>query len=290
MEMNGFDDNQLERLRSCRECPRACGANRFESGGYCKSPPVPKLASANLHHGEEPPISGLRGSGTIFFAGCNLSCIFCQNYPISQLRHGREITLEQLVEAMLKLQDRGAHNINFVTPSHATIALEAAIPLARDGGLRIPIVYNSSGYDSVGQLRRMKGLVDIYMPDIRYRRDDIAEKLSNAPDYPEINRAALIEMHDQVGELRFDSEGIAKKGLLVRHLVLPENRADTELALDFLKNEISPDTWVSLMAQYFPAYEAHDIPGMDRKLTADEWRRAVGFFERSGLNGWHQNL
>jgi putative pyruvate formate lyase activating enzyme len=286
--MVDFTAEQTARLRSCSECPRKCGANRFESKGYCASPPVPKLSSANLHHGEEPPISGSRGSGTIFFAGCNLSCVFCQNYPLSQLGHGTELTLDGLVSAMLKLQSRGAHNINFVTPSHATIALESAIATARDEGLSIPIVYNTSGYDSLEQLKRLEGLVDIYMPDIRYRRAEIAKKLSNAEDYPVINLAALREMHRQVGDLVFDDDEIATKGLLVRHLVLPGGIADTAEALRFIAEEISPNTYVSLMAQYFPAYKAVDMASINRRLTKAEWRTALEAFRRSDLNGWAQ--
>jgi len=290
LPMIDFDDDQIERLRACRECPRRCGTDRFSEKGYCRSPAVPKLASANLHHGEEPPISGERGSGAIFFAGCNLSCVFCQNYPISQFGHGRRIELDDLVDAMLKLQSRGAHNINFVTPTHATIALEAAIPAARERGLNIPTVYNSSGYDSIEQLRRMDGLIDIYMPDIRYADGDVAARLSSARDYPEVNRAALVEMYRQVGDLDIDEDGIAYRGLLVRHLVLPDGMAGTESALDFLKKEISPKTHVSLMAQYFPAFKAAQFGSLGRKLTEAEWNAALSAFEQSGLDGWYQGL
>lgn len=283
-----YSESQTQRLLSCVACPRACNANRFESAGYCKSPPLPKLSSANLHHGEEPPISGHRGSGTIFFAGCNMSCVYCQNYPLSQLGHGTEISLDTLVEKMLTLQKRGAHNINFVTPSHATISLEVAIPSARERGLSIPIVYNSSGYDSIAQLQKMQGLVDIYMPDIRYQRSEVAQELSDAPTYPEVNRAALKEMHRQVGNLDIDESGIATKGLLVRHLVLPGGKADTPAAMKFLAEEISPNTYVSLMAQYFPAYKAQHTPGMNRRLTSTEWQSALDAFARYDLNGWIQ--
>jgi len=286
--MISFTQSQAERLRSCTECPRNCGTDRFKAKGFCASPPVPKLSSANLHHGEEPPISGTCGSGTIFFAGCNMSCVFCQNYPLSQLGHGTDITLDILVEKMLFLQKRGAHNINFVTPSHAAVALEASIPAARKAGLTIPIVYNSSGYDSVEQLKRLEGLIEIYMPDIRYQRAEPARELSGAGDYPEINKAALREMHRQVGNLEIGDDDIAVKGLIVRHLVLPEGRADTERALKFLCDEISPDTYVSLMAQYFPACRASDIPGMNRRLTKTEWKKTLRVFEKSNLNGWAQ--
>ena len=283
-----FSNQQKKRLKSCRECPRRCGSNRLESRGYCRSPAVPKLASANIHRGEEPPISGGRGSGTIFFAGCNLRCKFCQNYPISQLGQGRDIDLGELVEAMLNLAERGAHNINFVTPSHATVALEAAIPAARKRGLDIPVVYNTSGYDSVDQLQRLDGLVDIYMPDIRYQSGEIADELSGAPDYPALNRDAIREMHRQVGDLQIIG-GIARRGLLVRHLVLPEGRAETEKALQFLVEEISPGTYVSLMSQYFPAYAATKIPGMHRRITTEEWEPALRAFKETGLSGWAQS-
>jgi putative pyruvate formate lyase activating enzyme len=285
-----FSQLQKERLENCVECPRRCGANRFESGGYCASPPVPKLSSANLHCGEEPPISGVRGSGTIFFAGCNMSCVFCQNYPLSQMGAGNPLDLDSLVNTMLELQNRGAHNINFVTPSHATIALEAVIPEARKNGLKIPIVYNTSGYDSVAQLEKLEGLIEIFMPDIRYQNNEVAKKLSNAADYPEINKSALKEMHRQVGDLEFDEDGIATRGLLIRHLVLPEGKEDTEIALKFIKDEISPETYISLMAQYFPAHKATGIEGLNRRISESEWNRALETFKKSGLNGWAQEL
>ncbi len=285
-----FSDEQTERLSHCIECPRRCGANRLEGLGFCRSGAVPKVASVNLHFGEEPPISGTRGSGTIFFSGCNLACIFCQNYPISQLGNGREFTLDGLVQAMLDLQGRGAHNINFVTPSHATIALEAAIPAARAEGLRIPIVYNTSGYDSLDQLRRLEGLIQIYLPDIRYSDEKPATELSSAHDYPRVNRAALKEMFRQVGNLQLDEEGIALQGIIIRHLVLPENRANTAAALEFIRTEISHETHVALMSQYFPAHKAVAVNGMDRKITRREWAEALELFKASNLEGWAQEL
>ncbi|MCK5832913.1 radical SAM protein [bacterium] len=256
--------------------------------GYCRSHAIPKIASVNLHYGEEPPISGERGSGTIFFSGCNLSCIFCQNYPISQLGNGKETNLDSLVDAMLRLQKRGAHNINFVTPSHATVTLEVAIPEARKLGLEIPIVYNTSGYDSLQQLRRLDGLIDIYLSDIRYADHEVAEELSNARDYPEVNRVALIEMQQQVGNLDLDKHGIARRGLVIRHLVFPCGLANTSSALDFIANEISPEAHVALMSQYFPAYKAVDSPSLNRKINKEEWVEAVRLFRSSGLNGWVQ--
>jgi len=284
-----YSPQQIEALKNCVECPRKCGIDRFTEYGYCKSPSLPKLSSANIHHGEEPPISGTRGSGTIFFAGCNMSCVYCQNYPISQLCHGSEISLQDLVEKMLMLQNKGAHNINIVTPSHATIAIEVALKKAKEIGLKIPIVYNSSGYDSITQLQKLRGLIEIYMPDIRYQDKQTAKKFSDAEDYPEINRKALKEMYNQVGNLQINSEGIATKGLLIRHLVLPNNKANTKNAIEFIEKEISPKTYLSLMAQYFPAYKANRTTSINRKITREEWNQARNMFEDSGLNGWVQD-
>jgi len=285
-----FTEEQRDRLAHCVECPRQCGVNRFDVVGYCRTGVIPKVASVNLHYGEEPPISGDRGSGTVFLCGCNMSCLFCQNFPISQLGHGRELTLEGFVDAMLGLESRGAHNINFVTPSHATVLLEAIIPEARRRGLSVPIVYNSSGYDSIESLKRLDGLIEIYLPDIRYADATVAEKLSDAPDYPNINSRALIEMHRQVGDLVLDDHGIAVRGMIVRHLVLPGGLANTESALDFIRREISPEAHVALMAQYFPAHNAQHTAEIDRRITRAEWRAAVDVFEASGLDGWAQEL
>jgi len=247
------------------------------------------VSSVNLHFGEEPPISGYRGSGTIFFTSCNLRCVFCQNYPISQLRHGKEVSVRDLADAMLKLQDKGAHNINFVTPTRHVHQIMDALRIAYERGLEIPLVYNTGGYDSVEMLRLLEGVVDIYMPDMKYSDPEMGRKYSGIPDYPQVNREAIKEMHRQVGDLVIDDEGIARKGLLVRHLVLPEGIAGTEDVLRFLAEEVSRDTYISLMRQYFPAYKAVNMPPLDRRITEEEYREAVELLDKYGLTrGWIQ--
>lgn len=276
-------------LADCTVCPRLCHVDRTKGEpGRCGMPEQIKIASANLHHGEEPPISGARGSGTIFLSGCNLSCVYCQNYPISQYRNGEFVSIEDTAGLMLSLERRGAHNINFVTPTHYVPQLMAAMLAAYKAGLTIPIVYNSSGYDSVGTLKLLEGVVEIYMPDMRYADGDNAAKYSGAADYPEINRAAIKEMNRQVGVLQIENE-IAVQGLLIRHLVLPDNIAGSKEIFDFIAAEISPDTYLAVMSQYFPAYKACDMPVLSRRLTHEEYDRALDDFEESGLhNGFIQ--
>lgn len=279
------------RLSDCDLCPRQCHVDRYSGGdGICGMSADIRISSANLHHGEEPPLSGTRGSGTIFMTGCNLKCAYCQNYPISQLRHGQDISHETLVKTMLQLQVRGAHNINFVTPTHYIAQIAEAIVDARESGLVIPIVYNSSGYDSVDVLRLLDGLIDIYLPDMRYSDSENAEKYSSAPDYPSVNRAAIKEMFRQVGLLETDDEGIAKRGLIIRHLVLPEDISGTRDTLAFISEEISPKTSISLMSQYFPAHRASEFEPLARRVTGYEYKRAVGWMDEFNLeNGWCQN-
>jgi putative pyruvate formate lyase activating enzyme len=250
---------------------------------------LPEVSSDNLHFGEEPPISGTRGSGTIFFAGCSLRCVFCQNYPISQLLHGNRVTLPGLADMMTRLQDRGAHNINLVTPSHFAPQIMAALLIAYRKGLKIPLVYNCGGYESLEMLGLWEGIIDVYMPDMKYAEPENARTYSSAPEYPAVNRKAVHEMARQVGVLELDQEGIAVKGLLVRHLVLPENVAGTETVLRFIAERISPKTHISLMSQYFPAHRAHGLPPMDRKISPAEYGNAKSLLERFGLeNGWVQ--
>ena len=275
---------------SCRLCPRDCGVNRLEGElGVCKTGYGPVYSSANLHFGEEPPISGFGGSGTIFLTGCNLRCIFCQNYPISQLRNGNSVSIDYLSNRMLYLQNSGAHNINLVTPAHQAAVLYEVILKAYDNGLHIPIVYNSNGYDSVEMLKLWDGIIDVYMPDAKYGDDDSALECSNAPDYVKYNRAALLEMHRQVGVLQLDENGVACRGLLIRHLVLPAGLASTGDVLDWISNDLSPRTCISLMSQYFPAWNAVTHPVLKRILTVGEYREAVEALERNCLdNGWTQ--
>jgi putative pyruvate formate lyase activating enzyme len=249
----------------------------------------PKVASWSLHFGEEPPISGERGSGTIFFSGCPMACVYCQNYPISQLRHGKEMGIGELAACMLELQRRRAHNINFVTPTHFTPQIVEALCVAREKGLRIPLVYNSSGYDDVHTLKLLDGIIDVYLPDMKYGSDETAAKLSGVAGYGAVNRAAVEEMYRQVGEPELDEGGIMRRGLIIRHLVLPGGVSHTKEVLRFIAG-LSPSIGISLMSQYFPAHRASDMPGLNRKVTAEEYGEAVEILDRFGLcNGWIQS-
>ncbi|MCP4631577.1 MAG: radical SAM protein [candidate division Zixibacteria bacterium] len=273
-------------LLSCRVCPHQCGTDRLanQKDGECRTGIQPKVSSANLHFGEEPPISGHNGSGTIFFANCNLSCMYCQNYPISQYGEGREVPPDLLADLMLKMQKKNAHNVNFVTPSHVVPQIIESFFIAKSKGLNIPIVYNSSGFDSVETLKYLEGIVDIYMPDMRYSDGTISEKLSGVPDYPEINRLAIAEMHRQVGDLTMDKEGIAIRGLLIRHLVLPNDYSGSEKIFNFIAEKISKNSYISLMSQYFPAYKSVDDIIMKNRITKKEFKKSVDAFYKAGLN------
>ena len=277
-------------LRSCRICPRACERDRTAGEtGYCGAGRWAKVASANLHWGEEPPLVGKGGSGTLFFSHCSLRCCFCQNYPISHLGNGNEAKGEDLAEMMLDLQAKGAANLNLVTGSHYLPQILEALPLAIEGGLCLPLVYNSSGYESMEALRLMEGIIDIYLPDIKYGKSELAKLYSRAPDYVEVNRAALQEMYRQVGVLQVDCEGIAQRGLIVRHLILPGQLENTREALAWLKDWISPHVHISLMSQYFPACEAKSYPGLDRKVRRQEVKSALEIARTLGLEmGWRQ--
>lgn len=280
------------RLRSCDLCPHYCGVNRLENEkGICGTGLLPKLASANIHRGEEPPISGSRGSGTIFFSGCSLSCRFCQNFPISRLRNGDEITTRSLAERMLQLQRRRAHNINLVTPTHFMPQILAALWLAIPEGFSLPLVWNSGGYEKVDALVLLDGIVDIYLPDMKYADALPALDISSAPGYRDINRAAVLEMLRQVGHLQLDGDGIAEKGLIIRHLVLPERQAGSKDTLHWIADNLGKETHIALMSQYFPAGKASSIPGLSRPLTYEEYEEATDALEDAGLeNGWVQEL
>lgn len=267
----------------CTLCPRCCKVMRGQrQKGFCGITGMPVISSVSPHFGEESVLVGSGGSGTIFFAGCNLGCIFCQNYDISHRHAGRRITIEQLAECMLDLQQIGCVNINFVTPTHVVAAIAAATELARNKGLNLPTVYNSGGYDSVETLRLLEGLIDIYMPDMKYADARVAKELSAAPDYPEVNVAAVKEMHRQVGDLQVE-HGLATRGLLVRHLVLPNNLAGSFKVIDLLANEISPRTTINVMAQYRPCYEAFSHPQINRHPTRDEITAARQYAIAKGL-------
>jgi putative pyruvate formate lyase activating enzyme len=241
------------------------------------------VASYGAHFGEEGPLVGRYGSGTIFFSYCNLSCLYCQNYTISQLGEGSPISSQELAEMMLSLQRRGCHNINLVSPSHVVAHILEALEIAAGRGLRLPLVYNTGGYDSVATLRLLDGVIDIYMPDMKYSDEKTAERLSGIKDYPRVNRAAVKEMHRQVGDLEIDDTGLARRGLLVRHLVLPHGLAGTPEIVSFLAREVSPDTYTNIMAQYHPCYQAASLPQLARPLSEAEFAEAVGLARRQGL-------
>ncbi len=279
-----------QRLRSCDLCPHECGVNRIRGEtGICGAGLLPRVAAASIHTGEEPPISGRNGSGTIFLSGCSLSCRFCQNFPISQLGNGQDLPTSALAGRMLKLQRQGAHNINFVTPTHYLPQILAVLWLAIPLGFRLPIVWNSSGYEKPDVLRLLDGVVDVYLPDMKYSDDETAEQLSRAPGYRDINRLAVREMLRQVGHLSLNGEGVAIRGLIIRHLVLPGDLSGTRETLGWIAANLGRETHISLMRQYFPAHRAPDTPGIDRKITAAEYDRAVEWLEEFGLeNGWVQ--
>ena len=259
-----------ENVNPCTLCPRRCEVYRGKGEtGFCGIACLPLVSSVAPHFGEESVLVGSGGSGTIFFAGCNLGCVFCQNFDISHHRHGRRMSIKQLAQSMLDLQNYGCSNINFVTPTHVVPAITAAIELARKGGLKLPTVYNTGGYDCVETLKLLDGFVDIYMPDMKYSNSEVAEELSAAPDYPEVNLAAIQEMHRQVGDLQV-KDGLATRGLLVRHLVLPNNLAGSFEIIDFLAEQISPKTTINVMDQYHPCYKAASHPKINRRPTLDE--------------------
>lgn len=293
-ELEKIIEKAYQIMSRCRICPRGCGVNRFNENeinkSFCKSSSLPKVASYHVHFGEEPPLVGSDGSGTIFFSNCSLRCAYCQNYPISQLRQGKEITEKELAQIILLLQKKGCENINFVTPTHFVPQILKALFYAIGEGLNLPLVYNSSGYESYETLSNLlDGVIDIYLPDMRYGSDEMAKKYSSAPNYLEINRLAVKEMFRQVGNLELDERGVAIKGLIIRHLVLPNQISETEKILSFITEEISNETYISLMNQYFPAYRAHEFKELERKLTRKEYKRAFKLMDKNNLyQGFYQ--
>ena len=273
-----------DNLYSCTICPRNCKVDRYKHGkSICGMDNRLKIASINLHFGEEPPISGTKGSGTIFFSGCPLKCKFCQNYPISQLKNGKYYYEEELADKLIQLQEKGAHNINLVTPTHFIPQIVKTLYLASKKGLNIPVVYNSGGYESVESLKCLDGIVDIYMPDIKYADNEKSRKLSAVNNYWDVVKPALKEMYRQVGDLVVDKKGIAEKGIIIRHLVLPNNMSDTERIIDFIKDNFSRKTVISLMNQYFPAYKAVDDQLINRPLSVQEYENMVQYLEQNGF-------
>ena len=272
-------------LEVCTVCPRVCRVNRRKGErGFCRTGARAAVSSFASHPGEERPLSGTRGSGTIFFAHCNLSCMYCQNSDISQFGSGREVPAQRLAEMMSTLQGYGCHNINLVTPSHVVPQIIEAIHLAAQDGLRLPIVYNTSSYDALDSLRLLDGIVDVYLADLKYADDEIAERYSRAPDYAVMSRRAIQEMFRQTGDLVMDDQGIARRGLMIRHLVLPQDLAGTEDAMRFLAEEVSPNTFVNLMSQYRPSYRADEYPPLNRRIRRAEFDRARSLRTRYGLS------
>ncbi len=284
------------RLSSCDICPHHCGVNRLAGQrGFCRSGDKPSISSFCAHHGEEPALSGTRGSGTIFFGNCNMRCVYCQNYQISQdyeLQKANETDTRTLAQRMLYLQDElKCHNINLVSPTHyipqIVRALVEAVPL----GLRLPLVYNTGGYDSLDIIKMLDGIIDIYLPDMRYASNDIAKKYSGAPDYVAHNRQAIKEMYRQTGNLITDENEIAEQGVIVRHLILPGGLSGSKDSLTWLANEVSKDVTMSVMSQYYPCHLATKMPGLDRTITYEEYSAVVNLLEKLGLeNGWLQEM
>ena len=284
------------RLGSCDICPRECGVNRLgNEPGFCHSAHLPVVSAVCAHYGEEPAISGSRGSGAVFFGNCNMRCVYCQNYQISQdwkRQQSKEMDCHTLAERMLYLQDElGCHNINLVSPSHFVPQIVRAVLEAVPMGLRLPLVYNSNGYDSLKSLRELDGIISIYLPDLRYASDKWARKFSQAPEYVEHARSAIKEMYRQVGDLVVDDEGIARRGLIVRHLILPNQLAGSEGSLTWLADEVSPTVTVSIMSQYFPSHKSPRIPLLSRTISASEYSEVSGLLAKLGIeNGWLQEM
>ena len=284
-ELHRRAQTALDSLRACHLCPRHCEANRQENEfGTCRIGYSAAVASYGAHHGEEDCLRGWRGSGTIFFSGCNLLCAFCQNWDISHDREGATVSAERLAEMMLELQFLGCHNINWVTPTHVVPQALAALAMAAERGLRLPIVYNTGGYDSVETLRWLDGVVDVYMPDFKFWEPDAAERLAKARDYPEAARVAIKEMHRQVGVLQLDENGLARRGVLVRQLVMPNGLAGTGEIARWLVGELSPDTYINVMAQYHPAGDARGHDDIARPITVAEFHAAMHEARQAGLH------
>lgn len=270
-------------LSNCSLCPRNCRVDRLKGEiGYCRTGEKAGVAAGHPHFGEEEPLVGEKGSGTIFLSYCNLGCVFCQNPDISHRGEGREVDDTELAEMMISLQNKGCHNINFVTPSHVVPQILAALPPAIERGLGLPLVYNSSGYDELNTIGLLEGVMDIYMPDFKFWNKSSARRYCRAPDYPEKTRTAISEMHRQVGDLEISDQGVARRGLLVRHLVMPGGLEETAMIMEFLAG-LSPNTYVNVMEQYHPCHQAHDYPPIDRALDHQEYQKAIATARQAGL-------
>ena len=275
--------NIAEIYKQCTLCPQKCEVDRYEGkGGKCNSSIMPTVSSASPHYGEEPPLVGYYGSGTIFFTNCNLHCIYCQNFDISQMSEGCEISYEQMAELIIALQNKGCHNINFVTPTHMVYPILYTLKIAIEKGLNIPLVYNSGGYESVDTLKLLDGIFDIYMPDFKYYNKESGTTLSNAKLYPQTAQMAISEMYRQVGDLELNNNGIAYRGLLIRHLVLPEHTDESKKILEFIAT-LSKNTYVNIMDQYRPAYRAYEISSLTRRITSEEYQEILDYAKILGL-------
>ena len=282
----------LEYLKKCEICPHRCGVDRTNNQiGRCKSKNTVKVAKASIHMYEEPCISKGSGSGTVFFSNCNLNCVFCQNYEISQNGLGKEITIKELANIFLKLQSENVNNINLVTPTSYVPQIIEAIKIAKDNGLNIPIVYNTNSYENIETLKLLEGYIDIYLPDLKYSENELGEKYSNVKNYFEVATTAIKEMYRQVGNLKCDKNGIAKKGVIIRHLVLPNHIENSKKVLSWIKNNLPQDVYVSVMNQYFPIYKAKNIKDLNRKITKREMKKIEEFIYSIDLkNGYIQDI
>jgi len=289
-KLEKITEQAYQMLESCEICPRRCKVNRLKNEtGFCKTGLLPKVCSFMPHQGEEPPISGSKGSGTIFFSNCNMGCVYCQNYEFSQLGQGREASFEELAQFMLELQKMGCHNINLVTPTHIMPQFLKALEIAIPRGLNLPIVYNTSGYELPEIIKLLDGIIDIYLTDMRYGEEEMSIKYSCAPGYPKYNQESVKEMHRQVGIAQINDDGIISKGLIIRHLVLPKRISGTEKIMKFISEELSDETYVSLMSQYLPYYKASQFPDISRRLNLDEYEEAKRIMQKYNLtNGWIQ--
>lgn len=277
-------------LEECFICPRKCGVDRSNNTrGYCRTGSLAVVCSSFAHNGEEPPVSGSQGSGTIFFSRCNMACVYCQNHSFSQEEEGREVGIEELSKIMLDLENAGCHNINFVTPTHVMPQILQSLFLAVKKGLSIPLVYNTSGYELPQTIKFLDGIIDVYLTDMRYAENSLSIQFSDAPNYVENNKESVKEMFRQVGNVEIDKNGVIIKGLIIRHLVLPENISSSEKILTFIADELSKETYISLMSQYFPAYKAPKIPPLNRRILFEEYEKVKKILQRLGLeNGWIQ--
>jgi len=278
-------EEAVSRLQKCYMCPRVCGAQRLDGEeGECGVGRYALVSSFGPHHGEESVLRGWRGSGTVFFAGCNMRCVYCQNWEISQLRLGEAVSPEVLARIFIKVQDMGCHNLNLVTPSHVVAQFLEALYIAIQKGFKLPIVYNTSAYDSIATLRLLDGVIDIYMPDFKYGDSKTAEKYSGVKHYWEVATRAIKEMHRQVGDLIIGEDGLARRGLLIRHLVLPNGIANSKKVLEFIAREVSIHSWINIMDQYYPAYKSFRYPELSRRITPEEYREVIEYALSLGLH------